>query len=76
MPSVSSSRFLAGCCVCTVEQCADCDEVKLQVGETTLQLKRGAFMLMCETLLGAWARLAPEVTVVTRIHGGPISPGH
>lgn len=73
---VHPARLLAGCSVCTVEHCADCDVVHLHVGGTTLRFKRAAFTLMCETLLSALSQVAPEVTVVTRIHGGQAQPSH
>lgn len=68
------ARLLAGCSVCTVEHCADCDVVHLHVAGTTLRFKRAAFTLMCETLFSALTQVAPEVTVVTRVHGGQVQP--
>lgn len=70
MHKAHPARLLAGCSICTVEHCADCDVVHLQVAGTSLRIKRAAFTLMCETLLSALSQVAPEVTVVTRVHGG------
>ena len=48
----------------------------VHVGGTTLRFKRAAFTLMCETLLSALSQVAPELTVVARIHGGLTQPNH
>ncbi|HLD14703.1 MAG TPA: hypothetical protein VJB18_08330 [Burkholderiales bacterium] len=76
MHETRPARLLAGCSVCTVEHGADGDVVHLHAGGTTLRFKRAAFTLMCETLLSALNQVAPEVTVVTRIHGGQAQPSH
>lgn len=76
MHETHPAQLLAGCSVCTVEHCADCDVVHLHVAGTTLRFKRAAFTLMCETLLSALSQVAPEVTVVTRVHGGQAQPSH
>lgn len=76
MHETHPARLLAGCSVCTVEHCADCDVVHLHVAGTTLRFKRAAFTLMCETLLSALSQVAPEVTVITRVHGGQAQPSH
>jgi len=76
MHDAHPARTLAGCSVCTVEQCADCDVLHVHVGSTTLRFKPAAFALLCETLLSALSQVAPEVTVVTRLHGGPAPSSH
>lgn len=76
MHETHPARLLAGCSICTIEHCAGCDVVHMHVGGTTLRFKRAAFTLMCETLLSALSQVAPEVTVVTRIHGGQAQPSH
>lgn len=76
MHETRPAQFLAGCSVCTVEHCADGDVVHMHVGGTTLRFKPAAFTLMCETLLSALGQVSPEVTVVTRIHGGQAQPSH
>jgi hypothetical protein len=76
MHETHPARLLAGCSVCTVEHCADCDVVHLHVGGTTLRFKRAAFTLMCETLLSALSQVAPELTVVARVHRTQAQPGH
>lgn len=76
MPEPYPARLLADSGVCTVEQCTGCDVVHVHIGNTTLRLKRAAFTLVCETLLSALSQVAPEVTVVTRLHGGPAPSSH
>ena len=76
MHEIHPARLLAGCSVCTIEHCADCDVVHVHVGSATLRFKRAAFTLMCETLLSALSQVAPELTVVARIRGGQTQPSH
>ncbi len=76
MHETHPARLLASCSICSVEHCADCDVVHVHIDSTTLRFKRAAFTLMCETLLSALSQVAPELTVVARIHGGLTRPNH
>src|SRR5688572_21269127 len=54
---------LAGCDLCQVEHCADCDVVHVHIGHASVRLTLSGFFSLCATLLEAARRVERQADV-------------
>lgn len=74
--SMHQPKILSECEVCTVESCADCGVIHLHIGTTSLRFRHDAYILLCQSLLLALARVAPDTVVMQPVQAGDPELSH
>ncbi|MEK7816598.1 MAG: hypothetical protein AAB294_07245 [Pseudomonadota bacterium] len=76
MHEIHPARLLAGCSVCIIEHCADCDVVHVHVGAASMRFRPAAFVQLCETLLSALGQVTPDAIRAAWPMAADLKPSH